>query len=139
MQKAIMMNYRDIEDIQISFSAAYARKAELGERFYLHLFRLLPETERFFAGDHSKKKEVFASMLTCCLKSMVNSQRPTHTCTTLATTYSRVGFGLREEEGASRALMAALDDVMGRDLSETQSAIWRRAVARVMRRMVTAD
>ena len=66
MQKAIEMNHRDIEDIRASFSAAYARKAALGDRFYLHLFRILPETKCLFAGDRSRQKELFASMLTCC-------------------------------------------------------------------------
>lgn len=139
MQKAIVMNYRDIEDIQVSFSAAYARKAELRERFYHHFFRLLPEMKSLFADDHSKQNEAFASMLTCCFKSMVTLNRPMHACHNLAKTYSHIRFGQPEAEGASIALMAALEDVMGNDLTETQSAIWQRAMARVMRRVVTAD
>ncbi len=139
MQKAIVMNNRDIEDIQASFSAAYAKKAALRERFYLHLFRILPETKSLFAGDHSRQKEVFTSMLTCCFQIMVIRDRPVHACNALARMYSSVGFGLRQGEGASKALMAALQDVMGNDLTETQSAIWQRAVARVMRMVVSAD
>lgn len=139
MQKAIEMNNRDIEEIQASFSAAYPRKAALGDRFYLHLFRILPETKCLFAGDHSRQKEVFASMLTCCFQSMVIRDRPVHGCNALAGSHAGAEFGLRQEEGASKALMAALQDVMGNDLTETQSAIWQRAVMRVMRMVVAAD
>jgi hypothetical protein len=70
---------------------------------------------------------------------MVIRDRPVHACNALAGTHAGVGFGLRQEEGASKALMAALQDVMGNDLTETQSVIWQRAVTRVMRMVVAAD
>lgn len=126
------MEAQDIEVMQSSFAKIYARKAELAERFYAHLFALLPEVEQLFDGDFAKQKEMFASMLTYCLKGVANNQSMAHTGASLAKTHARYGLGAQETEMAGRAVMAALQDVLGDELSPEQVAVWKQAVQGVM-------
>lgn len=133
------MEARDIEEMRSSFTRIYARKAELAERFYVHLFALLPEVEPLFGDDFSKQKEMFASMLTYCLKGVANNQSLIHTADTLARTHARYHLGSRETALAGQAVMAALEDVLGSDLTPEQSAVWERAIADVMQLFQAAN
>jgi hemoglobin-like flavoprotein len=132
------MDASDIQEMQASFSKIYAKKAELAERFYVHLFTLLPEVEPLFDNDFAKQKEMFASMLTYCLKGVAHNKSLTHTGTTLAKTHARYGLGPRETEMAGRAVMAALQDVLGDELTSEQRDIWEEAVRGVMQ-LILAD
>jgi hemoglobin-like flavoprotein len=126
------MEGKDVKEMQSSFSKVYARKAQLTDRFYLHLFALLPEVETLFGGDFSKQKEMFAAMLTYCLKGVVNNQSLTLAGESLARTHGRYCLGPRETEIAGRAMMAALEDVLGPDLTPEQRVVWEQAIASVM-------
>lgn len=126
------MEGKDVKEMQSSFSKVYARKAQLTDRFYLHLFALLPEVETLFGGDFSKQKEMFAAMLTYCLKGVANSQSLPQARAGLVKVHARFNLGPREMELAGKAVMAALEDVLGNDLSTKQREIWEQAISGVM-------
>lgn len=130
------MRTLDIDLVESSFAAVYARKAELAERFYVHLFSLMPEAEALFGDDFSKQKEMFATMLTYCIKGLVARSSLGHAGTSLAKTHARLNLGPRETDIAGRAVMAALEDVMAENLTDEQRAAWQRAISRVLRMMV---
>lgn len=131
------MEAKDVEEMQSSFSKIYARKAELAERFYVHLFVLLPEVEHLFGNDFSKQKEMFASMLTYCLKGVTNNQSMIHTGISLAKTHARYRLGPREIELAGKAVIAALQDVLGDDLTQAQGEVWEQAITGVMQLLLS--
>lgn len=133
------MEAKDIEVMQASFATIYARKAELAERFYVHLFDLLPEVEPLFDNDFAKQKEMFASMLTYCLKGVANNQSLSHTGVTLAKTHARYGLGAHETKMAGKAVMGALQDVLGDDFSPEQCAVWGQAVQSVMQLILAGE
>jgi len=126
------MEGNDVKEMQSSFSLIYARKAELAERFYVHLFELLPEVERLFGGDFAKQKEMFSAMLTYCLKGVANNQSMTHARDSLSLTHGRYNLGRQETALAGKAVMAALEDVLGNDLTREQVSVWEQAIAGVM-------
>ncbi|MGR3622269.1 globin domain-containing protein [Pseudophaeobacter sp.] len=131
------METRDIEELQSSFSTVFARKGELTEQFYCHLFTMMPEAKSLFKNDFHKQKEMFTSMLTNCLKTMVSNQNLSHVKDTLTKTREQFNIGPDEAGLAGEAMMAALEDVVGGDLSPAQKAAWKKAVDRVMQMMVT--
>lgn len=126
------MEKSDIEELQSSFSTVFAHKGELAEQFYRHLFAKMPEVEAWFGDDFPKQKEMFAAMLTSCLKGMVSNQDLHEVGDKLTRVHSEFNLGPREMELAAQALMAALRDVLGKDLSPQQNAAWKRAADRVM-------
>lgn len=133
------MKAKDVELVESSFAAVYGRKAELTERFYIHLFTFMPEAEQMFGNDFSKQKEMFATMLTYCIKGLVD-QRSLHLAgESLAKTHLRLQLGAREADIAGRAVMTALEDVMGAALSCEQKAAWQRAINRVMHLVVSGN
>lgn len=138
MEKEMRMKATDIDLVQASFAAIYARKAEVAERFYIHLFSLMPEVEALFGRDFSKQKEMFASMLTYCIKGLADRNSLDLAGDGLAKTHARLRLGARETEIAGRAVMAALEDVMGETLNVEQRAAWQRAITRVMQMMDTS-
>jgi len=109
------MKSLDIDLVQSSFAAIYARKAEIAERFYIHLFVLMPEAKAMFGDEFSKQKEMFASMLTYCIKGLADQSSLGHASSNLAKTHARFNLGTREADIAGNALMAALEDVMGKN------------------------
>ncbi|OIQ40331.1 MAG: hypothetical protein BM558_11495 [Roseobacter sp. MedPE-SW] len=131
------MDPNDVDEMRSSFSTIFARKAELAERFYSHLFVHLPEVEELFGDDFSKQKEMFASMLTYCLKGVANSQSMPHAQAGLIKIHARFNLGSREMELAGKAVMAALEDVLGNDLSPKQRAVWEQAISGVMQLLLT--
>ncbi|WP_278922759.1 MULTISPECIES: globin domain-containing protein [Pseudophaeobacter] len=125
------MDPKDIEEMQAGFAAIYGRKAEFADRFYVHLFARMPEAEAMFVGDFTKQKEMFASMLTYCLKGVSDHKSLIHAGDTLAKTHARFDLGTREAELAIDAMMAAFDDVLGGDLAPSQREVWRAAITRI--------
>ncbi|MEP2715095.1 globin domain-containing protein [Pseudophaeobacter sp.] len=133
------MESMDVKEMQSSFSEIYAKKAELAERFYVHLFDQMPEIEALFSDDFAKQKEMFASMLTYCLRGAVDNRSLIHAGDTLAKTHAQYNLGPREAEMAGKAVMAALVDVLGDDLSAAQAIVWQQAIARVMRMFLQGE
>lgn len=133
------METRDIDELQSSFSAVFAQKADLAERFYHHLFVLLPEVKPLFGADFLKQKEMFASILTSCLKGMVSNQNLSDVSNTLTRVHAEFDLGPREMDLAGQAMMAAFKDILGQDLTPTQSAAWQKAADRVMGMMAGRD
>jgi|GEM_PF-1404074 len=127
------MDPRDVDEMRSSFPTIFARKAELADRFYSHLFVHLPEVESLFGDDFSKQKEMFAAMLTYCLKGVANSQSLPQARAGLVRVHARFNLGPREMELAGKAVMAALEDVLGNDLSTKQREIWEQAISGVMK------
>ncbi|MCD9147980.1 globin domain-containing protein [Pseudophaeobacter flagellatus] len=125
------MDPKDIEEMQASFASIYGRKAEFADRFYVHLFARMPEAEAMFVGDFAKQKEMFAAMLTYCLKGISDHKSLVHAGDALAKTHARFDLGAREAELAIDAMMAAFDDVLGGDLAPTQREVWRLAITRI--------
>lgn len=133
------MKTTDIELVQSSFAAIYARKAELADRFYFHLFSQAPDVEHLFGSNFSKQKEMFASMLTYCIKGLTDQKNMDLVGGGLARVHARLNLGEREFAFARGALLASLQDVMGEKLSQEQSDAWTRAISRMMQMMVTTS
>lgn len=133
------METQDIDELQSSFSTVFAHKADLAERFYHHLFILLPEVKPLFGTDFLKQKEMFASMLTSCLKGMVSKQNLSHVGETLARVHAEFALGPKETDLAGKAMMAAFKDILGQDLTPAQSEAWQKAADRVMGMMAGKD
>lgn len=127
------MNGPEIEYVQSSFATVFARKGELAERFYVHLFRLMPEAESMFEKDFSKQKEMFSTMLTSCIRSLQDPERLEQMSVAMVMAHSRYNLGERAAKVAEEAAMSALRDVMGDEMSADEDAAWRVAITRVSR------
>lgn len=131
----LCMKTADIDLVQSSFAAIYARKAELAERFYFHLFAQAPDVEHLFGRNFSKQKEMFASMLTYCIKGLADEENFRLVGRGLEKAHAGLNLGEREFTFARSALLVSLHDVMGEDLSREQSDAWTRAISQVMQMM----
>jgi hemoglobin-like flavoprotein len=131
------MDSYDIALVQSSFSRVFARKAELTERFYTHLFTCMPEVEPLFRGDFVKQKEMFATMLASTVRSLSNYQSFTQLAQILAQSHARFELTEAQMTNAAQSLMAALHDVMAGKLTPEEEAAWTRAIIKLTSMMVT--
>ncbi|MCE8512496.1 globin domain protein [Ruegeria pomeroyi] len=118
--------------VHSSFARVFARKAELTERFYHHLFRELPDSRRLFKGDFPAQKEMFASMLAATVRGMSDAKSFQLLGRGLARSHARFNLNHADLKKAARALQTALSDVMGDALSPEETAAWNEAVAQLM-------
>ncbi|NDW46191.1 globin domain-containing protein [Ruegeria sp. PrR005] len=118
--------------VQSSFARVFARKADLTERFYHHLFRELPESRQLFKGDFPVQKEMFASMLAATVRGMSDAKNFQVLGHGLARSHARFNLNRADLKKAARALQAALSDVMADGLSPEETAAWNEAVAQLM-------
>lgn len=125
------MNTQQIKLIQSGFARVFARKGELTERFYSHLFQNLPEVEALFHKDFAKQKEMFATMLASTVRGLGDGDSFQRFGESLAQSHARFNLTSRHLDGAAQSLMAALRDVMGERLSPAEDAAWREAITRL--------
>lgn len=123
--------------VQSSFARVFACKADLTERFYLHLFQELPDSRRLFKGDFPAQKEMFASMLAATVRGMSDAKSFRSLGRSLARSHARFNLNRDDLKKAARALQTALSDVMGDGLSPEETTAWNEAVAQLME-MLTA-
>jgi len=64
---------------------------------------------------------------------VANSQSLPQARAGLVRVHARFNLGPREMELAGKAVMAALEDVLGNDLSTKQREIWEQAISGVMK------
>lgn len=126
-----VMRPQDIQSVQQSFAGIFARKADLAERFYVHLYTRLPEARRLFRNDFVKQKSMLTAMVAACVKNLDDRQALGELATQLLGTHAHLGLGARETEAAKRSLIAALRDILGADLDPETEAAWSRAISLV--------
>ncbi|SPJ30430.1 globin domain-containing protein [Falsiruegeria mediterranea] len=131
------MDSSDIALVQSSFARVFARKAELTDRFYKHLFACMPEVEPLFRGDFVKQKEMFATMLASTVRSLSNYHSFTQLAQILAQSHARFELTEAQMTNAAQSLMAALHDVMAGKLTPEEKAAWTRAITKLTSMMVT--
>lgn len=125
------MGPQEIHSVQQSFAGVFARKADLAERFYVHLFIRLPEARRLFRNDFVKQKSMLTAMVAACVKSLNDRQTLEDLGAQLLRAHAHLNLGVRETEAAKRSLIAALRDVLGADLDPETEAAWGRAISLV--------
>lgn len=125
--------------VKSSFARVFARKAELADRFYCHLFEALPDARQLFKGDFVAQKEMFASVLAASLRSLSDPPGFEALGRQLARSHARFQLTAEQMKCAANALVAALDDVMADDLSADEIQAWSAAFNRLTEMMVQTD
>ena len=131
------MDSSDIALVQTSFARIFARKAELTERFYVHLFAKMPEVEPLFHGDFVKQKEMFTTMLASTVRSLANYESFAQLAEVLAKSHARFNLSQAQMQNAAQSLVAALHEVMEGKLTPEEEAAWTRAITKLTSVMVT--
>ncbi len=131
------MDSSDIALVQSSFARVFARKAELADRFYAHLFTRMPEVESLFRGDFVKQKEMFATMLASTVRSLSNYESFSQLAQMLVQSHARFALSEVQMTNAAHSLEAALHDVMEGKLTPEEESAWTRAIVKLTSTMVT--
>ncbi|MFY0311533.1 globin domain-containing protein [Leisingera sp. D0M16] len=129
------MKPQEIQHVQQSFAGIFARKADLAERFYVHLFTRLPEARSKFRGNFVKQKAMLTAMIAACVRNLDDPHTLAELSERLVQEHAHLDLGPRESEAAKRALIAALRDVLGPALDPETEAAWASAISRVARSM----
>ncbi|AAV96556.1 globin domain protein [Ruegeria pomeroyi] len=133
------MKDEQIRLVQSSFARVFARKAELAERFYVHLFERLPDAKSLFRGDFFAQKEMFATMLASTVRGM-NDVQAFHTMgQALARSHARFNLRRDDLDKAAEALSAAFRDVFGDTLNAQEQEAWDVAMRRLTRMLATPE
>ncbi|WP_298559123.1 globin domain-containing protein [uncultured Aliiroseovarius sp.] len=130
------MDSSDISLVQSSFARVFARKAELTDRFYAHLFARMPEVEPLFSGDFVRQKQMFASMLASTVRSLSDYETFAQLAQKLAQSHARFHLSEVHMENAAQSLVAALHEVMEGKLTPEEEAAWTRAITKLSSVMV---
>lgn len=130
------MDSSDIALVQASFARIFARKAELTERFYAHLFARMPEVQPLFRGDFVKQKEMFATMLASTVRSLSDYSTFAQLADVLAKSHARFELSEAQMTNAAHSLEAALHEVMEGKLTPEEEAVWTRAIVKLTSTMV---
>ncbi|KIC19783.1 globin domain-containing protein [Leisingera sp. ANG-Vp] len=125
------MNTQEIDCVQQSFAKVFARKAELAERFYVHLFARMPEARALFRGDFIKQKTMLTAMIAACVGNLEDGRTLQDLGKKLIEVHAHLNLDVRETEAAKRSLIAALRDVLGAELDPVTEAAWGRAIGLV--------
>ena len=133
------MNSDDCALVQRSFARVFARKAHLADRFYHHLFRGNPKARALFGGNMSRQKEMFTTMLTSSVRSMSDSDSFDALADRLADSHARFHLTQEDLSVAVQALIGALRDVLGNELSEQEAQAWQQAITRLTRMMAVVE
>lgn len=133
------MNTKQVQLIQTGFPVIFAKKAELTDRFYFHLFECLPEVEPLFSNSFPKQKEMFASMLASSVRGLVGGDSLHRLGEQLAQSHARFNLSSRQLDAAAWSLMQALRDVMGDALPPEEESAWEEAVTRLTRMMASPE
>ncbi|SLN13697.1 Bacterial hemoglobin [Falsiruegeria litorea R37] len=131
------MDSSDIALVQASFARIFARKAELTDHFYKHLFARIPEVESLFQGDFIKQKEMFTTMLASTVRSLSNYESFEQLAKILASNHARFHLSEAHMQNAAQSLVAALHEVMEGKLTPEEEAAWTRAIIKLTSMMVT--
>lgn len=131
------MDSTDIALVQASFARIFARKAELTERFYVHLFARIPKVEPLFHGDFVKQKEMFTTMLASTVRSLSNYASFTQLAEVLGKSHARFNLSQADMQNAAQSLVAALHEVMEGKLTPEEEVAWTRAITKLTSTMVT--
>ncbi|MEW2912269.1 globin domain-containing protein [Leisingera sp. JC11] len=125
------MGPQQIQHVQQSFAGIFARKADLAERFYVHLFTMLPEVRVMFRGNFVKQKMMLTTMIASCVRNLDDPRTLEDIGAQLAQEHAHLELGPHETEAAKRALIAALRDVLGAELDPETESAWASAISRV--------
>lgn len=130
-RKGGLMNPQEIQHVQQSFAGIFARKADLAERFYVHLFTRLPEARGMFRGNFVKQKAMLTAMIAACVRNLDDPRTLEDLGAQLLQAHAHLQLSARESEAAKRALIAALRDVLGPALDTKTESAWASAISQV--------
>ena len=125
------MQPHEIQNVQQSFADIYVRKADLAERFYVHLFNCLPESRAMFRSNFVKQKTMLTTMIASCVRNLDDPRMLEEVGDQMAKAHAHLNLGPREAEAAKRALIAALRDVLGAELNPETEMAWAKAITQV--------
>ncbi len=129
------MNELAVENLKSSFALVFAEKAQLAERFYAHLFDQLPGVRPLFTGDEGRQREMFGSMLVSSMRAMAEPGGIETQLDILRRSHARLGLTPSQLEAGANALMAALIEVMGHQLSDDEKSAWAEAIVLLVQAM----
>jgi len=129
------MRHSYISLIQNSFARVFRHKGELAERFYHHLFQALPEAQGLFRNDFFHQKEMFVMMLASTVRSLSSEESFEVLGDRLARQHASFGVSSAQYQAATDALVSAMKDVLGEDLSLEEEKAWNTAINRLTRKM----
>ncbi len=124
--------------IQASFARVFARKAELADHFFHHLFQALPEAEGWFNNDIVKQKEMFSTMLASSMQALSDAERFQTLGAELAQKHAGLGLTTAHLKATETALMQALNETSGSGLSAEETAAWQAAISQLTQMMAPA-
>ncbi|WP_291729319.1 globin domain-containing protein [Leisingera sp. F5] len=130
------MELQEVQHVQQSFAGVFARKADLAERFYVHLFTRLPEARGMFHGNFVKQKAMLMAMIAACVRNLDDPRTLAELSSQLHQAHTHLQLGARESEAAKRALIAALRDVLGPALDPETETAWTSAINQVAGAMI---
>jgi nitric oxide dioxygenase len=130
-----IMGQNFISLIQDSFANVFRHKGELAERFYHHLFTALPEARGMFRNDFFHQKEMFVMMLASTVRSLSSEESFEALGDRLARQHASFGVSSDQYQAATDALVSAMKDVLGEDLSQEEEQAWKMAISRLTRKM----
>ncbi|UWQ37748.1 globin domain protein [Leisingera aquaemixtae] len=125
------MTPQEVQHVQQSFAGVFARKADLAERFYVHLFTRLPQARGMFRGNFVKQKAMLTEMIAACVRNLDDPATLAELSARLVQDHAHLNLGARESDAAKRALIAALRDVLGPALDPETETAWAGAISRV--------
>lgn len=133
------MNELAVENLKRSFAQVFAKKAQLTERFYTHLFDQLPEVRPLFTGDEGRQREMFGSMLVSSMRALAEPGGIEAQLDMLRRSHARLGLTAGQLEAGANALMAALIEVLGDQLSDEEVSAWAEAIVLLVQAMAPPD
>lgn len=120
------------QQVQVSFTRVFARKAVVAERFYHHLFAELPEVEPLFKEDFSRQRDMFETMLARTVRELAKPGGLQDISEYLLKTHASFQLTSEQLEAGGRAFAAALEDSFGEDFSFEEKAAWEEAISRLI-------
>lgn len=129
----------DVKRLQGSFPRVFARKAQLAERFYAYLFDQLPEVKPLFSAGMSRQREMFSAMLASSVQALSDPEETSEKIRYLRASHARLELTPAQLQAGANALMGALLEVLGEELSDEEVSSWARAIVLLVRAMAPPD
>lgn len=127
------------EIVRSSFSRVFAKKAELTNRFYHHLFLARPEIEAMFTKNFGIQKELFSSMLALVVQSLEQPKLFYLLTDKLRKQHAPLAINKEQWKAAVDALILAFREVLQDDLSAEEDAAWGAAATELIGAMAVPD
>ncbi|KUP91535.1 globin domain-containing protein [Tritonibacter horizontis] len=125
----------DARLVEGSFGTVFARKAELTDVFYKHLFEEMPAARDMFTHDFSRQKEMFARVLATGVRSHRGDATLAPLIENLLLQHRHLGLTSEHMYMAQRALLMAFRVVLTGHLTAAELSAWNAALRRLCQSM----